>query len=130
MNNRYFSGFWGYLSPKKAGPTLSERIERVLAGGRSIVGRGDLQKELWPSGWTLEDTADLNRTLNRMIQDGRVIETRREVPGAHDFPAVSEYVYSLGREPERTGKVRKLAPDGETWLVYKNGQLIDEYPVD
>lgn len=96
MNSPYFSGYWGAFPPKKAGPTLAERILRALAGGRSIVGRGELQKELWPSGWTLEDVADLNRTLNRMIETGAVTETKREVPGAHQFAPAVEYIYTAG----------------------------------
>lgn len=92
----FFGGYWG-AQPKRPKPTLRERIRRILAGGRSITGRGEIQRELYPSGqWTLEDTADLNRTMNRMIQDGELIETKTDVAGAHEFPAVSEWHYKLG----------------------------------
>lgn len=98
MNSRGFSGFFGYFGalPKKPKKTLAERIRGLLAGGRSIVGRGDIQRELWPNGFTLEDTADLNRTLNRMIRDGEVVETKRDVPGSHQFAPAIEYVYTAG----------------------------------
>ena len=90
----YFSGYW--LPPKKTGPDLAERIRRALAGGRSIVGRGELQRELFPSGqWTLADTEELNRTLNRMIRDGEVLEMRQEAPGADEFRAFVEWAYRL-----------------------------------
>lgn len=95
-----FSGPYHYaatVSVRKGKPGLRERIRRILAGGRSITGRGEIQRELYPSGqWTLEDTADLNRTMNRMIQDGELIETKTDVAGAHEFPAVSEWHYKLG----------------------------------
>ena len=132
MNSRGFSGFFGYFGalPKKPKKTLAERIRGLLAGGRSIVGRGDIQRELWPNGFTLEDTADLNRTLNRMIRDGEVVETKRDIPGAHQFAPAEEYVYTAGPDSVAAGKVRVLSEDGYTWLLYKNDQLIDEYPVD
>lgn len=129
MNSPYFPGFWGALPPKKPAPTLADRIRRVLGNG-PIVGRYDLAKELWPSGWTLEDTADLNRTLNRMIRDGSVVETKREVPGAHEFAPAVEFVYTKGPDSAAAGRVTVLSEDGYTWKVYKNGRLIDEYPVD
>lgn len=96
--NRAIVGFYGGYCPlPKAKPSLAERIRRILAGGRSITGRGELQRELYPDGkWTLEDTADLNRTLNRMIQDGEIVETKTDLPGANEFPAVAEWSYRLG----------------------------------
>ena len=109
--------------------SLSERIRALLAAG-PIVGRTALQRDLWPNGSTLEDTADLNRTLTRMIADGTVIEQRREVPGAWEHAPAVEWAYSLVPAPGYAGKVRVLGDDGTTWLVYKNGRLIDEYPVD
>jgi hypothetical protein len=92
----YFSGFWGYSPPAKpAGPSLAARISRLLAGGRSIVGRYDLAKELWPSGWTSEQMNQLNGAVRDMIALRDLVETPREVPGAHEHAAAIEYVYSL-----------------------------------
>ncbi len=91
-------GQMGAFQPQKAPKSsLRERIRRVLAGGRTIIGRGELQRELWPDGkWTLEDTADLNRAVNGMVQDGELVETRLEVPGAHEFAPAVEWSYRLG----------------------------------
>lgn len=114
-----------------SGKTLADRISRALAGGRKITGRYGLAKELWPSGWTMIDMSELNWFLNRMIQDGRVIETKREVPGANEFPAAVEYEYSLGRAPTAPPEpvfTRVKSPFGDTWLVYRDGKLVDEYP--
>ena len=109
MNSRGFSGFFGYFGalPKKPKKTLAERIRGLLAGGRSIVGRGDIQRELWPNGFTLEDTADLNRTLNRMIRDGRLrsfkLGRARRIP----VEALRQLI-----EQARRDRVRRRMGDG------------------
>jgi len=113
--------------------SLSERIRALLTAG-PVVGRTALQRDLWPSGWTLEDTADMNRTLNRMIADGEVVEQRREVPGAWEHAPAVEWVYSLADvvvvpAPARLPVVtQELGPYGDTWLVYRDGVLVDEVP--
>jgi hypothetical protein len=121
---------WGLFSPKKAEKPIDSRLRAALAGGRQVTGRFDLAKEVWPGGWTLDDIKQLNSTIARMMSSGELIEARREIPGSHEHPAAIEFVYSLApARPGSTGTVRKLAPDGMTWLVYKNGRLVDEVPV-
>jgi hypothetical protein len=122
----------------KPPPTLRARILRLL-NGRQIHGRADLITELFPKGFSLDENRQFNWALNALISEGLVLETRRELPGAHEFPAAIEYVYSLPKPPPGAkkspgalagfGTTRKLSADGLTWEIFKDGRKIDEIPV-